>query len=292
MAAPKRPRGRKTRPNRPPATGICSTTVPTRPAAGSRRWPRSSIRSHARGWRPSASGRAGAAGRSGRAGRRCRRGSAERAGPSGYVLATDIDVEWVEAEAGFAVRGATPRRRRGRSSRRRVRSRARAARAQPCARARHGARAHGCRPAPGGWLLVEDFDVALQPLACIDEQNDADALANRIRRGFLELLAARGADLSYGRSLPRRLGQARSRGRRRRRLLPGGARRREGSRAGERAPGAGPAARKEAGDGRRGRPPSRQRPRRPGRHRHSAARLRLGAATLNAWRLWPRSTMS
>jgi SAM-dependent methyltransferase len=58
---------------------------------------------------------------------------------------------------------------------------------------------------PGGWLLVEDADPALQPLSCLEEHGPAEVLANRIRTGFRTLLASRGADLAYGRSLPRRL---------------------------------------------------------------------------------------
>jgi hypothetical protein len=57
----------------------------------------------------------------------------------------------------------------------------------------------------GGWLLVEDFDVGLQPLACPAPTQPAEERANRVREGFLALLAQRGVDLSLGRSLPRRL---------------------------------------------------------------------------------------
>jgi hypothetical protein len=58
---------------------------------------------------------------------------------------------------------------------------------------------------PGGVLLVEDADPALQPLSCLEEIGPPQVLANRIRRGFRALLAERGVDLSYGRTLPRRL---------------------------------------------------------------------------------------
>jgi len=58
---------------------------------------------------------------------------------------------------------------------------------------------------PGGWLLVEDADSALQPLTCIDEYGPEQRLANRLRRGFRTLLAERGADLEFGRTLPRYL---------------------------------------------------------------------------------------
>jgi len=58
---------------------------------------------------------------------------------------------------------------------------------------------------PGGWLLVEDADPTLQPLTCPDEHGPAQQLANRLRNGFRALLAERGADLAYGRTLPRLL---------------------------------------------------------------------------------------
>jgi SAM-dependent methyltransferase len=58
---------------------------------------------------------------------------------------------------------------------------------------------------PGGVLLVEDADPALQPLSCPDEAGPPQELANRIRRGFRSLMAERGVDLAYGRTLPRRL---------------------------------------------------------------------------------------
>ena len=61
---------------------------------------------------------------------------------------------------------------------------------------------------PGGWLLVEDADPALQPLTCIDEYGPEQSLANRLRSGFRTLLSEQGVDLSYGRTLPRRLRQA------------------------------------------------------------------------------------
>jgi SAM-dependent methyltransferase len=65
---------------------------------------------------------------------------------------------------------------------------------------------------PGGHLLVEDADPALQPLLCPDEHGPEQRLANRLRHGFRQLLAERGADLSYGRRLPRLLREAGLRG--------------------------------------------------------------------------------
>ncbi|MGR6969766.1 methyltransferase domain-containing protein [Streptomyces cynarae] len=61
---------------------------------------------------------------------------------------------------------------------------------------------------PGGRLLIEDADPALQPLSCPDEHGPEQRLANRLREGFRTLLAERGADLSYGRRLPRLLREA------------------------------------------------------------------------------------
>ncbi|MGW2524073.1 methyltransferase [Streptomyces sp. NPDC001617] len=61
---------------------------------------------------------------------------------------------------------------------------------------------------PGGRLLLEDADPALQPLTCPDEHGAEQRLANRLRQGFRQLLADRGADLSYGRRLPRLLREA------------------------------------------------------------------------------------
>ncbi|MFJ4833913.1 methyltransferase domain-containing protein [Streptomyces sp. NPDC088747] len=58
---------------------------------------------------------------------------------------------------------------------------------------------------PGGRLLVEDADPALQPLCCLDEYGPEQQLANRLRQGMRSLLAERGADLGYGRKLPRLL---------------------------------------------------------------------------------------
>ena len=55
---------------------------------------------------------------------------------------------------------------------------------------------------PGGWLVVEDADPGLQPMACIDGSAPGAELANRIRTGFRCLLAERGADLAFGRRLP------------------------------------------------------------------------------------------
>jgi SAM-dependent methyltransferase len=61
---------------------------------------------------------------------------------------------------------------------------------------------------PGGWLLIEDFDPAMQPLACVDVVGPEQRLANKVRAGVRALLAERGADLEIGRRLPRLLRDA------------------------------------------------------------------------------------
>ena len=58
---------------------------------------------------------------------------------------------------------------------------------------------------PGGWLLIEDFDVELQSAAYIDAHHADHHNANKLRVGFLALVAQRGADTAYGRKLPRLL---------------------------------------------------------------------------------------
>lgn len=58
---------------------------------------------------------------------------------------------------------------------------------------------------PGGWLLVEEADPTLQPLVCPDQSGPEQELANRLKTGFRMLMAGRGVDLAYGRTLPRHL---------------------------------------------------------------------------------------
>ncbi|MGH4027509.1 methyltransferase domain-containing protein [Actinomycetota bacterium Odt1-20B] len=133
---------------------------------------------------------------------------AKRVGPTGRVLATDIDTSWQTT---------TPR------SPLEVRTHDVAADEPPTEgfdlvharlvlvhvpdreRALHSM-IRALRP--GGRLLIEDADPALQPLACPDEHGPAQQLANRLRHGLRALLADRGADLSYGRKLPRVLREA------------------------------------------------------------------------------------
>jgi SAM-dependent methyltransferase len=128
-------------------------------------------------------------------------------GPTGYVLATDIDPAWLDPHEGYDVRrhdvAADPPPEPGtfdlvhaRLVLVHVPDRARALATMVAALR------------PGGSLLVEDADTELQPLVCLDESGPAQQRANRLRRAFRELMTRRGADLRYGRTLPRTLREA------------------------------------------------------------------------------------
>ncbi len=130
---------------------------------------------------------------------------AGRVGPAGRVLATDIDTSWLSPSAGEVIE----------VRRHDVGADEPPADAFDLVHARlvlvhvadreRALRAMAGALAPGGWLMVEDADPALQPLICPDEYGPEQRLANRLRAGFRQLMAARGADLSYGRRLPRLL---------------------------------------------------------------------------------------
>ncbi len=133
---------------------------------------------------------------------------AERVGLRGRVLATDIDVSWTQEAAGSVIE---------------VR-RHDVARDEPptetfdLVHARlvlvhvvdrdRALRSMIKVLRPGGWLFLEDADPALQPLICPDEHGPEQQLANKLRSGFRKMLVERGADLSYGRKLPRLLREA------------------------------------------------------------------------------------
>ncbi|WUG91350.1 methyltransferase domain-containing protein [Streptomyces sp. NBC_00454] len=131
-------------------------------------------------------------------------GLAERVGPTGAVLATDIDVSWTREFAGGVVDvvrhdvAADPPPSPGSFDL--VHARLVlvhvAERAEAVRRMVRALR-------PGGWLLLEDADPMLQPRLCPEESGPEERLANRLRSGFRTLMAARGADLSFGRTLPR-----------------------------------------------------------------------------------------
>lgn len=130
---------------------------------------------------------------------------AERAGPDGHVVATDLDVSWI-GEAPFEAR------------------RHDVAQDDPpgdgfdLVHARlvlvhvpgrdEALRRMVASLRPGGCLLLEDFDMQLQPLASVDESGPEQELANKVRRVFRRLLLSRRADPEYGRSLPRLLREA------------------------------------------------------------------------------------
>lgn len=133
------------------------------------------------------------------------RGLARRVGAGGRVLATDIDVSWAEHAAGGVLE----------VRRHDVLRDPPPAETFDLVHARlvlvHLAdRAAAMRVMieslrPGGWLVIEDGDPGLQPLACPDERGPGEALANRLRARIRTLMAERGADLAYGRTLPRLL---------------------------------------------------------------------------------------
>lgn len=58
---------------------------------------------------------------------------------------------------------------------------------------------------PGGWLLIEDADAVISSDVCLDPQTDDERLANRLRHGLMQMLETRGISLDFARSLPRLL---------------------------------------------------------------------------------------
>jgi SAM-dependent methyltransferase len=128
---------------------------------------------------------------------------AERVAPSGRVVATDLDVSWMPADAPFEV------------ERRDVAVDDAPEGSFDLVHARlllthvpdrHEAlRRMAGALRSGGWLVVEDFDVSVQPQACPDAATEEEDRANRVRQGFIELLLRREVDMSLGRTLRRRL---------------------------------------------------------------------------------------
>jgi SAM-dependent methyltransferase len=130
---------------------------------------------------------------------------AARVGSAGHVLATDIDVSWLSAaaDAGYEVYrhdvGVEPPPGGGFDL---VHARLVLVHV-PQRTAALAAMVSSLRP--GGWLLVEEADATMQPLVCPDESGPAQRLANKLKRDFRTLMAQRGVDLSYGRTLSRLL---------------------------------------------------------------------------------------
>lgn len=54
---------------------------------------------------------------------------------------------------------------------------------------------------PGGWLLLEEYDLRFVPDACPWPRTEAERRANRVREAFADLLRARGSDLHLGHRL-------------------------------------------------------------------------------------------
>jgi len=131
---------------------------------------------------------------------------AHRVGPTGSVIATDIDVSRLGDEAGFEVRrhdvgtdpapGAAFDIVHARLVLVHVPRRAEALASMVSALR------------PGGWLLLEEADPMLQPLVSPDESGPAQRLANKLKHDFRTLMVERGVDLAYGRTLPRLLREA------------------------------------------------------------------------------------
>jgi SAM-dependent methyltransferase len=131
---------------------------------------------------------------------------ATQVGPGGHVLATDLDESWLPRDAPYDV------------LRHDVGTEAAPAVGLDLVHARlvlvHVPEREAALASmvaalrPGGWLLVEEADPGLQPLLSPDEYGPEQALANRLRQGFRSLMAGRGADLAFGRTLPRRLREA------------------------------------------------------------------------------------
>lgn len=131
---------------------------------------------------------------------------AKQVQPGGQVLATDIDTRWLNHTSGVDVRrhdaGADPhpdgpfdlvhaRLLLGHVPNR-----------------EHALTSMVAALRPGGWLVAEEADPALQPRVCLEETGQAQKLANTLKHGFRQLLAQRGVDLSLGRKLPRFLREA------------------------------------------------------------------------------------
>jgi SAM-dependent methyltransferase len=132
---------------------------------------------------------------------------AEQVGAGGHVLATDIDTSWLDSgDTGYEV------------FRHDVGVEPPPSGLFDLVHARlvlvhvpHRAQALAAMVAalePGGWLLLEEADPAMQPLVCPDEAGAEQELANKVKQGFRTLLAQCGVDLAYGRTLPRLLRNA------------------------------------------------------------------------------------
>ena len=129
---------------------------------------------------------------------------ADRAGPDGYVLATDINTRWaddhvrptVEVRTHDVTAGPVPGEQFDLVHARLVLSHLPAR--------DEALRRMAAALKPGGWLLVEDFD-EIVPLNCIDPDQPEHRRANDLHAAVRALLTRRGSDLTYARKLPRLL---------------------------------------------------------------------------------------
>jgi SAM-dependent methyltransferase len=131
----------------------------------------------------------------------------ERVGPEGHVLATDINVASlnVREELPYEVRehdiGSEPPPEAGFDL-----AHARLVLVHVPRRDRAlAAMVEAVRP--GGWVFVEDVDLALQPLAAPDVTGPAQELANKVREA-VNIFSSQDRPGAYGRTLPRLLREA------------------------------------------------------------------------------------
>jgi SAM-dependent methyltransferase len=127
---------------------------------------------------------------------------AQRVGPGGRILATDIDTAWVTEKPDPTIE---------------VRRHDVTGDEPPAERfdlihARHVLLHLPSRHLaiermiaalqPGGWLLIEDYDQVM-PFVCVDACRPEHHRANKVHAGVRALLAEHGLDLDYARTLPR-----------------------------------------------------------------------------------------
>ena len=125
-----------------------------------------------------------------------------RVGAAGHVTATDIDVSWLDRDDGYEVLFHDVEHELPPDAYDLVHARLVLTHLPGRDRA---LQTMAASLRPGGWVVIEDFDVGLQPRAGIDAPSPERCRANRLRGGVVELLAQRGVDLHFGRSLPTRL---------------------------------------------------------------------------------------
>lgn len=131
-------------------------------------------------------------------------GLAERVGPTGSVIATDLDTTWLAERVGAGVEvvqhdvahdeppaGGEFDLVHARLVLLHIPERDQALRRMVAALR------------PGGVLLVEDYDIQMQTMLCPDAYGPDQQLANRVKDAFRALLFSRGVDPTFGRRLPR-----------------------------------------------------------------------------------------